>query len=92
MVFESLGIFESNSLSSSVKALDAISKEKHINIVRKQLLGDGIVTILIKGELGAIKRAFSYGAEVIGSTNDFRGSHIIPLPHSKLLSIIGAKV
>ena len=89
MVFESLGVFETNSLSSSLKALDGIQKENNVNFIGRQLLGEGIVALFIKGDLGAIKRALAFGAESIISTNDFRSSHIIPLPHKYLLSIIG---
>jgi ethanolamine utilization protein EutM len=91
MVFESLGVFETSSLSASLKALDGIQKEKNVNFVGKQLLGEGIVTLFIEGDLGAIKRALAFGAESIVSTNDFRSSHIIPLPHKNLLSIIEIK-
>lgn len=91
MVFESLGIFETHSVSSSIIALKGIQKETSVSIVGKQILGDGIVTIILKGDLGAIKRAIAFGAEAIVSTNGFRGSHVIPLPHNKLLAFVGLK-
>jgi ethanolamine utilization protein EutM len=91
MVFESLGVFETSSLSASLKALDGIKKEKNVNFAGRQLLGEGIVALFIKGDLGAIKRALAFGAESIVSTSDFRSSHVIPLPHKNLLSIIELK-
>ena len=91
MVFESLGIFETSSMSASLKALNGINTEKHVNIIGKQVLGQGIVTLFIQGNLGAIKRALVFGAEAIASTNEFRSSHIIPFPHKNLLSTIGLK-
>ncbi|HEX9251890.1 MAG TPA: BMC domain-containing protein [Ignavibacteriaceae bacterium] len=91
MVYESLGVFETSSVSASLKALEGIIKEKQVNIVGKQLLGEGIVSLFIKGDLGAIKRALAFGAEAIVSTNEFRSSHVIPLPHQNLFSIIGLK-
>lgn len=91
MVFESLGIFETSSTSASLKALNAINTEKQVNIIGKQVLGQGIVTLFIQGNLGAIKRALAFGAEAIASTNEFRSSHIIPLPHQNLLSTFGLK-
>ena len=54
-------------------------------------MGEGIVTLIIKGDLGAIKRALAFGAEAIASTSEFRSSHVIPLPHKDLLSITGLK-
>ena len=91
MVFESLGAFETSSVSASMTALEFIQKEKSINIVGKQVLGEGIVTLFISGDLGAIKRARAFGAEAISSTNEFRSSHVIPLPHRELLSTIELK-
>ena len=91
MVFESLGIFETSSVSALLLAAEGIRKEKAIKIVGKQLLGEGIVTLFIKGDLGAIKRAFNFGADAIISKNDFRSSHIIPLPHNNLLSVLKLK-
>ncbi len=91
MIYESLGIFETSSMSSSLSALVGINKEKNVDIIGKQVLGDGIVALFIKGDLGAIKRALAFGAEEIALTNEFRSSHVIPLPHNNLLSMIGLK-
>ena len=88
MKFDSLGIFETSSVSSSLLALDAIQKEKLVKIFDKQILGEGIVTLFLKGDLGALKKAFNCGAEAIISTNEFRSSHIIPLPHQNLVKIL----
>jgi microcompartment protein CcmL/EutN len=91
MVFESLGIFETSSMSASLKASEGIKKEKQVDIIGKQVFGEGIVALFIKGDLGAIKRALAYGAEAICLTNEFRSLHVIPLPHKDLISIIGLK-
>ena len=89
MTFESLGIIETSSVSASLKTLSGIAKEKEIEIVGKQILGGGIVTLYIKGELGAIKRAISFGKDSLDLKSDFRSSNIIPLPHQQLLLKIG---
>lgn len=85
MPLESLGIFETNSFSASLKAINEIKKAKGVKFIGKQFLGDGIVSIFIKGELGAIRKALYNGADVLNSTNGFRSSHIIPMPHKDLL-------
>ena len=89
MALESLGIVEMCSVSASLKTLEGIQKEKDIKLVGKQILGDGIVTLFIKGDLGAIKRALYFGNETLQSNTEFRSAHIIPLPHSELLSKFG---
>lgn len=91
MVIESLGVFETGSLASSLIAVNAILKEKDIKIIAKQILGDGIVSVFYTGELGAIKRGSNYGADELKYSGDFRGFHIIPLPHSKLFSTLDLK-
>ena len=89
MTFESLGIIETSSVSASLKTLNGIQKEKGIKIVGKEILGGGIVTLFIKGDLGAIKRAIALGKENLKNDSEFRSSHIIPLPHQKLLLKFG---
>jgi microcompartment protein CcmL/EutN len=89
MSLESLGIIETSSVSASLKTLAGIEKEKEISIVGKQILGGGIVTLFIKGELGAIKRAITFGKENLISSSEFRSAHIIPLPHQQLLLKFG---
>ncbi|MDP2364850.1 MAG: BMC domain-containing protein, partial [Ignavibacteria bacterium] len=89
VAIESLGMIELNSVSASLKVMQGIQKEELVNIIDKQILGDGIVTLFIKGDLGAIRRALSYGIDSLHSNNEFRCSHIIPLPHTALLSKFG---
>lgn len=89
MTFDSLGIIELKSFSASLKILQEIQKEKLVKIIDKEILGDGIVTLFIIGDLGAIRRAFSLGIDSLHSNNEFRSSHTIPLPHKDLLSIFG---
>lgn len=91
MVSESLGVFETGSLASSLVAVNAILKEKNIRIIAKQILGEGIVSVFLTGELRAIKRGSTLGADALKYSSDFRGFHIIPVPHSKLLSTLEIK-
>jgi ethanolamine utilization protein EutM len=92
MTFKSLGIIETGSVSASLKTLAGIEKEREINIVGKQILGSGIVTLFISGDLGAIKRAIVSGKSNLQNDDEFRSSHIIPLPHQQLLSKFGMEI
>jgi len=85
MPFESLGILETGSVSASIKAVNALIKVNEVTIIGKQILGDGIVSVFIKGNLGAIRTALNLGAEALKDSGQFRHSHIIPLPHKDLL-------
>ena len=91
MVERSLGIFETKSLSSAVNVLSLICRDKSINMINKQILGDGIVTLIFTGKLGAMKQAFKEGAEHLSRSSEFRAFHLLPLPHKDLLSVFGIK-
>ncbi|GIK21284.1 MAG: BMC domain-containing protein [Ignavibacteriota bacterium] len=91
MIDKSLGIFETNSISASIKALSLIIKENSVNIINKQVLGEGIVALVFTGNLGAMKKAFNKGAEHLSASNEFRAFHIIPMPHKNLLSLFGIR-
>lgn len=84
MEYESLGIFETSSISSALKAATEMTKIKNVNFVCRKYLGNGIVTCILKGNLGALQEAIQIGKESISDSNDFRHSHIIPLPHKAL--------
>jgi ethanolamine utilization protein EutM len=86
--FESLGMIETSSVSSSLKIINEINKISKTKLIGKQLIGNGIVTIFIQGDLGALRKALNTGAEVINYSNDFRTSHIIPWPHKDLFQKI----
>lgn len=92
MNFDSLGIIETSSISASFNILSGIQKEKKIKLAGKQVLGGGMVTLFILGDLGAIKRAISYGKENLPDLAEFRSSHIIPLPHKDLFVKIGLEL
>jgi microcompartment protein CcmL/EutN len=91
LIEKSLGIFETNSVSSSINALSVIIKENSVNVINKQVIGDGIVALIFTGNLGALKKAFKKGAEHLSASNEFRVFHIIPMPHKNLLSLFGIR-
>ena len=86
MPFESLGIIETSSVSGALKIVNEIKKVDGVIFIGKQFLGEGIVSVFIKGNLGAIKKAIDLGAQVLDNSNEYRSSHIIPMPHKDLLS------
>ncbi|MDT3696569.1 MAG: BMC domain-containing protein [Ignavibacterium sp.] len=91
MIEKSLGIFETNSISASIKALSVIVKENSLDIINKQVLGDGIVALVFTGNLGAMKKAFKISAEHLSASSEFRAFHIIPMPHKNLLTLFGIR-
>lgn len=91
MIIDSLGIFETQSVSSAINALSFICRDKSLSVIGKIFLGDGIVALIFTGKLGAMKQAFKDGAEHLSKTNEFRTFHLIPMPHKNLLPVFGIK-
>lgn len=85
MEYKSLGIFETNSVSGAVKAVNEMSHIKEVKFIHKEFLGNGIVTFILSGNLGALQAAINSGKACLSDSNDFRHAHIIPLPHKSLL-------
>lgn len=81
---ESIGIIEINNISGSLKIMNLFTKMSNIKLLDKQFLGDGIVSIFIEGELGAIKNALKEGERISVDSNYFLSSHYIPMPHKDL--------
>jgi microcompartment protein CcmL/EutN len=89
---ESLGVIETKSFSGYLKVMDLFSKLTDIKVFNKYFLGEGIVSILIQGELGAIKRALDSGEKILSDSNCFIRSHTIPMPHKDLLQVINQEL
>lgn len=88
MSIESLGVIETSSFSGYLKVMNLLSKMSDIQVFNKYFLGQGVVSILIQGELGAIQDAVEKGENILSDSNSFIGSHTIPMPHKNLLQVI----
>ena len=83
-----LGMFETRGLIGSIEAADAMVKAANVNIVGKVHVGGGIVTVLVTGDVGAVKAATDAGSEAARRVGELLSVHVIPRPHSELLAIL----
>ncbi|WP_025027844.1 BMC domain-containing protein [Caldalkalibacillus mannanilyticus] len=83
-----LGMIETKGLVASVEAADAMVKAANVHLVGKVHVGGGIVTVLVRGDVGAVKAATEAGAAAAQRVGELMSVHVIPRPHSELESIL----
>lgn len=81
------GFIETKGFVGNVEAADAMSKAANIEIVQQIEIGGGYVTIIIKGDVGAVKAAVDAGAEAAQRLGELVSVHVIPRPSDELLNI-----
>lgn len=84
MAAEALGMVETKGLIGSVEAADAMVKAANVTLVGKEYIGAGYVTVLVRGDVGAVKAATEAGSEAANSVGTLVSVHVIPRPHADL--------
>lgn len=83
-----LGMIETKGLVASIEAADAMVKAANVHLVGKIHVGGGIVTVLVRGDVGAVKAATDAGAAAAQRVGDLKSVHVIPRPHNELEAIL----
>ena len=81
---EALGIIETKGLTAAIEAADAMLKAANVEIVGTEKIGSGLVAILVRGDVGAVKAATEVGAEAAQRLGELVAVHVIPRPHSDI--------
>jgi microcompartment protein CcmL/EutN len=84
MAENALGMIETKGYVAALAAADAMVKAANVVIVAREEVGDGLVSVVIQGDVGAVKAATEAGAETATSVGDLVSVHVIPRPHSEL--------
>lgn len=79
-----LGMIETRGLVGAIEAADAMVKAANVTFVGKEQVGGGLVTVLVRGDVGAVKAATEAGAEAAGRVGEFVSVHVIPRPHQEV--------
>ena len=87
---DSLGVIETRGLTAAIEAADAMLKAANVEVVGSEKIGSGLVSVIIKGDVGAVKAATEVGAEAAGRVGEVVAVHVIPRPHSDVSKIIPA--
>ena len=80
MSLEALGMVETKGLIGSVEAADAMVKAANVVLIGKEYIGAGYVTVLVRGDVGAVKAATDAGAAAARRVGELVGVHVIPRP------------
>ena len=88
MSSEALGLIETRGLIGSVEAADAMVKAANVVLIGKEYIGAGYVTVLIRGDVGAVKAATDAGAAAARRVGELISVHVIPRPHAEVERIL----
>ncbi len=85
---KALGMVETKGLIGSIEAADAMVKAANVQLIGKEKIGSGLVTVMVRGDVGAVKAAVDAGAAAAKRVGDLYGVHVIPSPHNDVESIL----
>ena len=90
MAQEALGMVETRGLVASIEAADTMLKAANVVLVGTEKIGSGLVTVMVRGDVGAVKSAVESGAEAAGRLGELVATHVIPRPHTDVEKILPA--
>ena len=83
-----LGIIETQGLTAILEAADAMLKAANVTLVGKEKIGAAYVTVIVKGDVAAVKAAVDAGAQAVGSLGKLVAAHVIARPHDDLIALL----
>lgn len=83
-----LGMVETRGLVAAIEAADAMVKAANVQLVGKQQVGGGLVTVMVRGDVGAVQAATDAGAAAAEKVGEMVSVHVIPRPHAEVDSIL----
>ena len=86
-----LGMIETRGLIGAVEAADAMVKAANVHLIGKQQIGSGLVTVMVRGDVGAVKAATDAGAAAAQRVGELLSVHVIPRPHAEVEDILPQK-
>lgn len=85
---DALGMVETKGLIGAVEASDAMVKAANVRLIGKTLVGGGLVTVIVRGDVGAVKAATDAGAAAAQRVGELKSVHVIPRPHTDVEKIL----
>ena len=85
---QALGMIETKGLVGSIEAADAMVKAANETLIGKEQVGGGLVTVMVRGDVGAVKAATDAGAAAAGRVGELVSVHVIPRPHTEVEGIL----
>ena len=91
MIKEALGMVETKGLVGSIEAADAMCKAANVELVGYEKIGSGLVTVMVRGDVGAVKAATDAGVSAAERVGEVVSMHVIPRPHTDVEKILPSK-
>ena len=88
MAQEALGMVETRGLTAAIEAADAMTKSAEVALVGTEKIGSGLVTVMVRGDVGAVKAAVESGAAAASRLGELVAQHVIPRPHPDVEGIL----
>ncbi len=92
MINEALGMIETRGLVGAIEAADAMTKSANVTLVGYEKIGSGLVTVMVRGDVGATKAAVDAGAVAADKVGELVSQHVIPRPHNDVEKILPEQV
>ena len=90
MAQEALGMVETRGLVANIEAADAMCKAANVSLVGTEKIGSGLVTVMVRGDVGAVKSSVEAGANAASRLGELVATHVIPRPHTDVEKILPA--
>lgn len=85
---EALGMVETRGLTAAIEAADAMTKSAEVRLVGTEKIGSGLVTVMVRGDVGAVKAAVESGTAAASKLGELVAAHVIPRPHNDVEKIL----
>ena len=85
---EALGMVETRGLTAAIEAADAMTKAAEVTLVGTEKIGSGLVTVMVRGDVGAVKAAVESGSAAASRLGELVATHVIPRPHNDVEKIL----
>ncbi len=88
MALEALGMVETRGLVAAIEAADAMVKAANVQLIGTEKIGSGLVTVMVRGDVGAVKSAVEAGSTSASRLGELVATHVIPRPHGDVEKIL----
>ena len=85
---EALGMVETRGLTAAIEAADQMCKAANVALVGTEKIGSGLVTVMVRGDVGAVKSAVESGSAAASRLGELVATHVIPRPHTDVEKIL----
>ena len=88
MTQEALGMVETRGLTAAIEAADQMCKAANVALVGTEKIGSGLVTVMVRGDVGAVKSVVESGSAAASRLGELVATHVIPRPHTDVEKIL----